>query len=177
MGPHSIECGMCLLVQARSLARISLQWGRTLSSAECVVTATDDGHFLVSLLQWGRTLSSAEWRARCESWFAGDPVALMGPHSIECGMWNYSWKIIFRSSASMGPHSIECGMFLVAGCDAASAIASMGPHSIECGMSRHLASPEKPLSHASMGPHSIECGMFHLVQPVHLFIHASMGPH
>ena|SRR5579885_1129683 len=110
MGPHSIECGMCLLVQARSLARISLQWGRTLSSAECVVTATDDGHFLVSLLQWGRTLSSAEWRARCESWFAGDPVALMGPHSIECGMWNYSWKIIFRSPASMGPHSIECGM-------------------------------------------------------------------
>ena len=82
MGPHSFKCGKlrkpvlkrfccsrfngAALFQVRKARqsqthgchRTSLQWGRTLSSAESFFRC--QGSYLTSILQWGRTLSSAE---------------------------------------------------------------------------------------------------------------------
>src|SRR5579885_3083573 len=64
MGPHSIECGMALLLALeRAVIAELLQWGRTLSSAEWGVAAGAGPPYLRrGWLQWGRTLSSAECR-------------------------------------------------------------------------------------------------------------------
>ena len=59
-----------------------LQWGRTLSSAENIVSRTT--RLTAIKLQWGRTLSSAE---------------------NACHVYN----LLLRSVASMGPHSFKCG--------------------------------------------------------------------
>ncbi len=83
MGPHSFKCGKRDITRNQSLASGSLQWGRTLSSAErtrwwmaryghsrsfngaALFQVRKDGDVLLigfgfSALQWGRTLSSAE---------------------------------------------------------------------------------------------------------------------
>ena len=82
MGPHSFKCGSpadlpaterrglrfngAALFQVRKFSPsilllaqdLSLQWGRTLSSAEVLGSRTTLRQ--VAMLQWGRTLSSAE---------------------------------------------------------------------------------------------------------------------
>ena len=131
MGPHSFKCGK-LRIRPRACARFpSLQWGRTLSSAESFV------------------------------WLAGLRFCLrasMGPHSFKCGkaahlILPHSPPIRFNGAAlfqvrkdlatlqgyledvvaSMGPHSFKCGKQFgeVQACQ--SGRASMGPHSFKCG--------------------------------------------
>ena len=62
-------------------------------------------------LQWGRTLSSAEVLAKALPG-AAYHWASMGPHSFKCGSPTNTEEISSSSSASMGPHSFKCGSIL-----------------------------------------------------------------
>ena len=114
-----------------ALSRISLQWGRTPTSAEICLGA------------------SGTRTAWCAS---------MGPHSNECGNQRSSTpvrrqRLCFNGAALQRVRKSPRHHANQPPC----ARASMGPHSNECG--NPFAAPESRLVvGASMGPHSNECG-------------------
>ena len=84
MGPHSFKCGK--LVQIRgvqvnnsvaSMGPHSFKCGKHLDRVDCAISYVS--------LQWGRTLSSAESGARRRPNEGRRKGASMGPHSYKCG--------------------------------------------------------------------------------------------
>ena len=85
-------------------------------------------------LQWGRTLSSAEVR-KGSTLLRTEDHASMGPHSFKCGSTNQKLTDQKTDCASMGPHSFKCGSKVSLSHRHLSISASMGPHSFKCGSS------------------------------------------
>ena len=107
MGPHSFKCGKEKKKLNGHVHIITLQWGRTLSSAESHPLRTPPENLLSRFngaalfqvrkgissrrfsrqflkLQWGRTLSSAERRNGASATRRRNKAS-MGPHSFKCG--------------------------------------------------------------------------------------------
>ena len=82
MGPHSFKCGKLSKITCLKHVRVSLQWGRTLSSAERCVRRR-------RVCRWTDTS--------------------MGPHSFKCGKILIPSANRVTDSTSMGPHSFKCG--------------------------------------------------------------------
>ena len=79
---RTLSSAESLLVKRLPSGCVPLQWGRTLSSAESEPANINPDAELV--LQWGRTLSSAERQAKRDG-RATNRAASMGPHSFKCG--------------------------------------------------------------------------------------------
>ncbi len=134
MGPLPFESGMIAMEDDREVRDTMLQWGRSLSRAECGAVLCD-GTTLEIKLQWGRSLSRAEChqRRRPDGRGVGD--------------------------ASMGPLPFESGMSPIHRIDRPHHSASMGPLPFESGMMRALRPVRRGKYHASMGPLPFESGM------------------
>src|SRR5579884_86679 len=133
MGPHSVECGMSTDA-ARPVDLVRLQWGRTLSSAECHFLCRCNSTYCRSFngaalcrVRNGRmrneitrpVVAPFNGAALCrvrnglmpmEVFQLIQLVPSMGPHSVECGMHARPHVAVGEDNPSMGPHSVECGM-------------------------------------------------------------------
>ena len=116
----------------RTNFRVTLQWGRTFSSAES--ESIRRLRWMTPSLQWGRTFSSAESRHAGDLSYARrtsfNGAALF---QVRKGMGYYMTPETVRQ-ASMGPHFFKCGKFVRPQHRIASVpLASMGPHFFKCG--------------------------------------------
>ena len=135
MGPHSFKCGKEFNGTNSSAERMSLQWGRTLSSAErneisnaisSAVSASMGPHSFkcgkpfggsknsttVFMLQWGRTLSSAE-RALSFVLFWWMALLQWGRTLSSAERAKVMDILDYEKPASMGPHSFKCGKLIM----------------------------------------------------------------
>ncbi len=136
---------------------LTLQWGRTLSSAERLGRKKwSEG--ICGSLQWGRTLSSAESPRECicparrQTCFNG--AALF---QVRKGI-DAHYRHRHEDMASMGPHSFKCGKQIPH---------TLGTSRIEgfngAALFQVRKAPFYPTKYqlpnsASMGPHSFKCG-------------------
>ena len=180
-GPHSNECGKNNNSRLPSVEASSLQRGRTQTSAESSMNASE--LLLVQISFNGAALKRVRKVSPCGPPSARSARASTGPHSNECGKQGETGKRRDgaaalqrgRTQTSAESHRpLSTGHIGQPGfngaalkrvrkeqLDIASAhlpvVASTGPHSNECGKrERHLRA--KLHRHASTGPHSNECG-------------------
>ena len=105
MGPRSIDRGNPVSLIADE-SHFWLQWGRDQLIAE--TTGLPEGFLQGEQLQWGRDQLIAE-TAHIEPSCYKDPVASMGPRSIDRGNFDPERRYVPGSGASMGPRSIDRG--------------------------------------------------------------------
>ena len=198
MGPHSFKCGKILNRQSQTPPP-SLQWGRTLSSAERLfVGHRSFGPLIASMgphsfkcgkmswiiemckicpkLQWGRTLSSAESQPS-PSDTRLIRHASMGPHSFKCGKVDEDGREVEGVERFNG-----AALFQVRKAVHSTACRRM-PAVLQWGRTLSSAESQVTLSlrmdsaTASMGPHSFKCGKLRAQTEDNQQEEASMGPH
>ena len=106
MGPHSFKCGKWNW-RVWALARAATFNGAALFQVRKAGKLPQAQESLLSL-QWGRTLSSAE-RYETDIKQRKRFVPSMGPHSFKCGKCPSAHSPYRQSCPSMGPHSFKCG--------------------------------------------------------------------
>ena len=161
MGPHSFKCGSSAVL---FLSRNGVHASMGPHSFKCgSPQAVQSSAFRKQSLQWGRTLSSAEVGPPCCVFDQGC-VASMGPHSFKCGSLTIFIAECVQLNASMGPHSFKCGSQSMSR-HFASLLQSFNGAALfqvrKCGARR---TRRKCRLYASMGPHSFKCGSFILEQ-------------
>ena len=155
MGPHFFKCGKLFDFESKQL-RLRFFNGAALFQ----VRKVGDSEWTVAKeisLQWGRTFSSAERIQRASEHLLRRRSS-MGPHFFKCGKRGFDRANKQSKESSMGPHFFKCGKppqpffphphipvfngaalfqvrkaFIAGECKRNGKPSSMGPHFFKCG--------------------------------------------